>query len=101
MKRPSIKDVAAELRFINANVECDSSELGSGYCDVRLQMYENGIWVMRHGLSDYDHDHRGYWGASCIPGIQNGVVKRFNSREVAKDLINQVEDHYTQSQASA
>ena len=78
---PSIKDVAFELRLINANVE--------GECDVRLQIHDDGAWVVRVGLADYDTDHRGYWGAGSIPGVVRGDVKRFNSTDTARDLLSQ------------
>lgn len=84
MKFPSIKDVAAELQLINANVE--------GVCDVRLQVYEDGKWAIRSGLTDYDQDHRGAWGASSIPGVWNGVARRFDSKSIARDLIAQCKD---------
>ena len=85
-KFPSIKQVAEGLRAINANVE--------GECDVRLQVYEDGEWQLRWGLSDYDQDHRGYWGASSIPGCnpKTGIVARFNSKDVARDLIHQAKE---------
>jgi hypothetical protein len=88
MKFPAIKDVADELRLINCNVE--------GECDVRLQVYEDGLWVVRYGASDYDQDHRGFWGASCLPGVspQTGKVQRCNSYDIARELIEQVRDQY-------
>jgi len=88
MKFPSIKNVAQELRLISANVE--------GECDVRLQVYPDGSWWVRYGDSSYDQDHRGYWGASCVPGCggRKNQPKRFQSIEVAKDLIEQVKDHF-------
>lgn len=98
MKRPSIKEVAVELRHINENVECDLLEPDGGWCDVRLQVYEDGGWAVRYGLSDYDQDHHGCWGVSSVPGVQGGVVKRFNSIGTARELIEQVEDAYAQSQ---
>lgn len=79
MRFPSIKNVAKELRLINANVENE--------CDVRLQVYDDGKWVVRSGDASYDTDHNGYWGASCIPGVVNGKVMRFNSKNVASELI--------------
>lgn len=47
------------LREGNASVE--------GECDVRLQVTPDG-WRLWWGLSDYDLDHRGFWGASSVPG---------------------------------
>ena len=92
MRFPSIKAVAEGLRDINMNVE--------GECDVRLQVYEDGQWALRFGLSDYDQDHRGFWGASCVPGTdeKTGITHRFDSVELAKDLLEQVKDHHADNQ---
>lgn len=86
MKFPRIDDVAAELRKINANIE--------GETDVRLQVYDNGHWAIRTGSSDYDQDHRGYWGASLLPGVVRGEMVRFSSIRTAKELLAQVKEHY-------
>ena len=44
-----------------------------GYIDVRLQA-RPGPWSVsvdvRSGDSSYDHDHRGFWGSSCIAGLE-------------------------------
>lgn len=87
-KWPSIHDVAYALRGINANVECSEEE----GCDVRLQVWDDGEWAVRWGSSDYDQDHRGFWGASSVPGVVNGKVQRFDSRAVARDLIEQAKE---------
>jgi hypothetical protein len=92
MRFPSIESVAKELQNISANVE--------GECDVRLQVYEDGQWAVRWGASDYDTDHNGFWGASSVPGVVAGVVKRFNSRDVARDLIEQAREQYACEVAS-
>lgn len=90
MKFPSIKHVAKALRIAargigwcscRKNEECES-------CDVRLQVYPDGAWAIRVGPSDYDQDHRGFWGASCIPR------GRFNTTDLARDLISQCRDHH-------
>jgi hypothetical protein len=96
VKFPSIAEVAAVLRNLNANVEAD----GEG-CDVRLQVYSDGEWAVRWGDSSYDTDHRGYWGASSIPGVVRGTVKRFDSRDVARDLISQARDARAEDYDSA
>lgn len=88
MKFPSIQHVAKELRIQARGIawcacrtreECES-------CDVRLQVYPDGAWAIRVGLSDYDLDHLGFWGASCIPR------GRFNTADMARDLIEQCRD---------
>jgi hypothetical protein len=87
MRFPSIEDVARELRSISANVE--------GVCDVRLQVYPDGKWGVHFGLSDYDQDHHGYWGASCVPGVNaKGCETRFDSKAIARDLLNQAREHH-------
>jgi hypothetical protein len=48
----------------------------------------DGGWAVHWGPSDYDQDHRGYWGASSVPG--NG--RKFNARQTAKDLIEQAKE---------
>ena len=88
MKFPSIADVAKQLRLLNANVECE--------CEVRLQVYPDGRWVVRWGDSGYDQDHRGYWGSGFIPGVVRGVVKRFNSRDLARYLIEECREAHAQ-----
>jgi hypothetical protein len=80
MRFPNIAEVAAELRLLNYHIE--------GECDVRLQVYLDGQWAVRWGDSQYDWDHRGSWGCGTIPGSG----KRFGSRRLAKDLIEQARE---------
>lgn len=104
MRFPSIKDVATELRAVNKAVEADEEyAYGRGRMiralsavDVRLQVYEDGAWAVRWGLSDYDQDHRGYWGASSVPGSN----RRFRSEDVAYSLIDQAKESYADSKYS-
>src|SRR5208337_1010913 len=92
-KFPSIKAVAEEIAYQNTEVlAADLGEDLEGFrlwCDIRLQVYENGNWVLRIGDASYDQDHKGYWGNNCIPGYPH----RVNSREIAKDLIEQCREH--------
>ena len=93
MRFPSIRAVAAALRLANATID-PAPRVSTGdpeSVDVRLQVYPDGDWAIRVGSADYDTDHRGYWGASSLDG------RRFNSRDVARDLINQARDDYAQS----
>lgn len=90
MKFPSIKEVSKALRAVQREVDRRDGE--EPFCDVRLQVYEDGAWAVRFGLSDYDLDHRGFWGASSIP------KGRFRSVDVARDLIGQARDQYAQNQ---
>lgn len=81
---PAWHDVVNSLVRIMAQIDSE--------CDVRLQVYEDGQWAIRWGLSDYDQDHRGYWGSSSIePTSTFGDLL-----EVAKDLISQAEEQEAQ-----
>ena len=97
MKFPSIKDVAHDLRVENRTLDPADFPLDNGHgesesCDVRLQVYPDGQWAIRIGDSSYDLDHRGFWGSSSLDG------RRFDSRAMAKDLIDQCKDHYAQTE---
>ena len=91
MRFPSIKTISKYLSEINKEIEIGENE---EYVDIRLQVSEAGKWTIHVGDSSYDQDHRGYWGCSSLDG------KRFRSREMSKDLINQVKEDYYSSQAS-
>lgn len=88
MRFPSINEVAAELRAINKNTDPEPDG-DDGGVDVRLQVYPDGQWAVRWGSSDYDQDHRGYWGSSSVPGGN----RRFDSKDIARDLIDQAREH--------
>lgn len=90
MRFPKIDEVAAELRAINKQESAPDGD--DGGIDVRLQVYPDGNWAVRWGSSDYDQDHRGYWGASSVPGDN----RRFDSKATARDLIDQAKDHRAQ-----
>lgn len=85
-KFPSIANVARALRDVN--------NFADDECDVRLQVWEDGEWRVRFGDAQYDQDHRGFWGASSVPGGR----KRFNSVDVARDLLDQAREHAAQSE---
>lgn len=87
MRFPTINDVAAELRRINKQDSADDGD--DGGIDVRLQVHPDGNWNVNWGLSDYDQDHRGYWGSSSVPGDN----RRFDSKAIARDLIDQAREH--------
>jgi len=84
MRFPSIKNVAAALRDINANVE--------GECDVRLCVWDDGQWCVRWGDVQYDQSHSTYCGASSVPGVVLGTAQRFRSVDTAKDLLDQCKE---------
>ncbi len=84
---PTAEEVARELALVNKQVDDE--------CDVRLQVYDTGLWMLRWGSSDYDQDHRGYWGASCVPGWNhqpNAPLSFFT--DTANDLTEQVKEDY-------
>ncbi len=89
MRLPSIQSVAAALGRVKVNVGRFNDD---DYIDVRLQVYETGEFAIRCGDSQYDLDHRGFWGSSSI-------TKKSNCREVAKDLLSQAEDQYASTNA--
>jgi hypothetical protein len=95
MRFPSIAAIASELRRINSYAfvagDGDGELIG---CDVRLQVYADGGWAVRYGSPDYDLDHRGSWGSSSVPG----AGKRFNARDVARDLIAQAREMHADSE---
>jgi hypothetical protein len=99
MKFPSIKNVASILRELN-KVQIPACTCGhdecSGDMDVRLQVMPDGSWQVWNGDSSYDTDSRGFWGCGSIPA--NG--KRFNARDTARQLIEQVKDDYYMDKAS-
>lgn len=96
MRFPSIAVVAHVLRGIDTtHPETWSLPEDERWIDVRLQVLENGTWAIHTGNSSYDQDHRGYWGASCLPMHGTG---RFNARDVAKDLIEQARDMRAQGE---
>ena len=90
---PSIANVRAELvanwKYLRRNfARSEFEERGEDFAgqDVRLQVWEDGKWAVHVCLSDYDQDHRGYWGASCLS------YDRQNLTELARDLIGQCAD---------
>jgi hypothetical protein len=91
MRFPSIRTVAAVLRDINANVENE--------CDVRLCVWFDGKWCIRSGDVQYDQSHSDYCGSSCVPGVVGGRVTRFKSEDIARDLLQQCKDCYSEGQS--
>ena len=93
VRLPSIANVRAKLfanwRYLRRNFSRSEFEVtGEDFAgqDVRLQVLENGDWAVHVCSPDYDQDHRGYWGASCLS------YDRQNLTDLAKDLIDQCAD---------
>jgi hypothetical protein len=89
VKFPSIRTVAAVLRLVNREPSTTEPGVEESFLDVRLQVYEDGSWSLRHGDPQYDLDHRGFWGAGSVPG--DG--RRFSSEDIARELIEQAKAH--------
>lgn len=90
MRFPKIADVAAELRNVNRNDAYTEPGVDEPFIDVRLQVWPDGDWAVHWGDSQYDQDHRGYWAASSVPGNN----RRFNSMDLAREMIDEVRDDY-------
>ena len=88
MRFPSIASVTAALKEARGEARKYLNAGEGEDMDVRLQVYEDGAWALRTGLSDYDQDHRGFWGASSITG--GCLIKHL--RDTAADLLEQVRD---------
>lgn len=76
-------------RFLKANF----SRAEMDGCDIRLQVlagpdYPIGSWRIWEGDSQYDTDHRGYWGASFVPL----GVSRKDSMTIARELIGEAQE---------
>jgi len=55
------------------------------FIDVRLRFFDDNIYLYC-GSSDYDQDHRGYWGASSL----SADCDLDTAKSIASDLIDQV-----------
>lgn len=88
---PSVTAIAGELRLLNENT--------LGEFEVFLQVLDDGNWVIwTSGGSDGGtmrhlppgEIHQGYWSwGHTLPGVggRNNMPRRFNAREVARQLI--------------
>ena len=97
---PSIASVRSALatkwRYLRRNFSrSEFEEHGEDFAgtDVRLQVLENGKWALHSGPSDYDQDHRGYWGASFLS------YDRQNLTDLARDLLDRVADQLAERDA--
>lgn len=88
---PSVNELVEDLKQITTNVEHFRE---GGTVDVRLQVKEDGSWRTWVGLSDYDTDHHGFWGASTLTV---GDVSE-ELRWIAGDLIEQAGEHFSQAE---
>lgn len=88
MRFPSVRAIASTLKDIQRELDPADTE----DCDVRLQVYPNGQWAVRWGLSDYDQDHRGFWGCSSVSPTDSNLMLRV----VTKQLLEQVKNAYAE-----
>lgn len=81
-------DIIGELEGIRAN--CGA--YGYPETDVRLRYFE-GDWEIKTGDSQYDTDHRGFWGASSVCED----AENLELQDIAVDLVEQVMDDIAQA----
>ena len=62
-----------------------AGEHEEAFIECRLR-YHCGCFYWLVGLSDYDQDHRGHWGASSVIADMDEAA----ARAVAEDLLEQV-----------
>ncbi len=72
------------------------------YGDVRLQYLDalehgTGGFTLHTGLADYDSNHHGHWGASCVPPWSPYA----DCKMIAHDLLEQVLDSVAQAAGGA
>ena len=93
VRLPSVANVRSALvanwKYLRRNFDrSEFEQTGEDFAgqDVRLQVWDNGKWAVHVCSSDYDLDHRGYWGASLLS------YDRQNLTDLARDLIDQCAD---------
>ena len=91
---PTLKDLTAEIQAAAqccgyAAEVCDDEGDGCDDdegLDVRLNVQEGSGWCVNIGSSDYDQDHRGFWGAGSL----GADCSRGACEDLAADLLEQV-----------
>ncbi len=83
--RPIQKEIEVWLKHVSSYLDDEITSI-----DVRLQVYPDGQWAVHSGSSDYDQDHRGYWGASSIDAETNIPL-------LALELLDQAEEDFATS----
>lgn len=94
-RMPSVAHVERALRGAHADLRRIGALTKGGWVDVRLQVYEDGQWALRTGLSDYDLDHRGFWASGSLP-----FPKSTQFRTMARALIAQCADAAAEHEAA-
>ena len=88
-KKKSVKmpPIAEVTKFLTA-IKKQLKSWGIKETDGRLQVWPDGGWNLHSGDSQYDQDHRGYWGSSGVSTSDSAD----HLRRVAKDLIDQARE---------
>ena len=86
-----IHSLASELIFLSIDLPFEDCEEEDNYIPVRLQIV-NGSWELHSGDAQYDTDHRGYWGASCI----DNPLDEEQALDLAQELIDEALDHFAE-----
>lgn len=86
-----------KANFNPADLTESKDETAGG--DIRLQVlagpdFPNPRWRVWEGDSQFDTDHRGYWGASFVPL----GVSRKDSMTIARELIGEAQESEAMSE---
>lgn len=88
------QDVYYELMFVRNEARSyapDDIDEGDGpSIDVLLQVLEDGTWALRTGDSQYDQDHRGFWGASSVAPDDDEVALINTARDLFEQVLEDV-----------
>jgi hypothetical protein len=90
---PKAREVADALRDLDWSFPDEHTET----IDVRLQVYRDGEFAIRTGLSDYDQDHSGVWGAGEMACSRDGECTREQALDLARELVEQARDQWYQT----
>jgi len=90
MRFPSITAVRIALADVRDDVRGPNWPKvdGDDWTEVRLQVYPDGAWAIRVGLSDYDLDHRGYWGAGTV----SATDKLADLDDLARSMLDEAKE---------
>ena len=96
---PTKQDLLQSLRDYRDDLKgYDPADLTDPGCDetsgdVRLQVHD-GFWSLRTGDAQYDHDHRGFWGAGSVSPNENLQSLTMTAEDLASQVLDMAaEDH--------
>jgi len=88
----SVDEVVAELKAIRDDLASIDPEpdvpAEDDFMDVRLQVLDDGSWMLHTGDASYDTDHHGSWGAGTMTALDTDE----ELLTLAQDLISQADD---------